>query len=58
MASWMGSRVVLSFLPDMINNDLIPEILSASKINRLISVGKFYVNESRHCFQFDPKIYV
>lgn len=58
MASWMKSRVVLSLLPDMINNDLIPEILSASKINRLITVGKFYVNVFRHCFQSDPKIYV
>lgn len=41
-------------LQTKINNDLIPEILSASKINRLITVGKLYVNVSRLCFQFDP----
>lgn len=42
------------FLQTKINNDLIPEILSASKINRLITVGKLYVNVSRLRFQFDP----
>ena len=41
-------------LQTKINNDLIPEILSASKINRLITVGTLYVNVSRLCFQFDP----
>ena len=54
MASWMGSRWSCLSLQMEINNDLIREILSASKINRLITVGKLYVNESRHCFQSDP----
>ena len=38
-----------------INNDLIPEILSGSKINRLITVGKLYVNVSGFVFSLTLK---
>lgn len=52
----LGSGVGWSRLSSQtqINNDLILEILSASKINRLMTVGKLYGNASKHCFQSDP----